>query len=131
MPDDTEKYRKWVDDNFASDAKEQLFDIYKEALYDATNDPSDQNGAGRISKTIAKASTLLARLVHDQEKTAKKLLYLTWALAGLTFVLLLFTVALYYDTHKLVEHENLNEHRELQKPEPPKEPVPVVPPKEG
>ena len=84
MSDDTpEKYRKWVADNFASDPKEQLFDIYKEALYE------HQNDAGRIAKTIAKASTLIARLSSDQErlthenlKMQAKVVKLTWALFG-------------------------------------------------
>ena len=94
-----EKYRRWVADNFASDVKEQLFDIYKESLYD------DQDGSARIAKTIAKACTLMARLSADQERTAKKIVRLTWGLIGLTVALLAFTVYLYKDTHLLVERE--------------------------
>ena len=49
MNDDSpEKYRQWVAANFDSDIKDQLFDIYKEALHE------DQNDAGRIAKTLAK-----------------------------------------------------------------------------
>ncbi len=94
-----EKYRKWVAADFDSDPKDLLFEIYKESLYE------EQNDAGRISKTIAKASTLFARLSADQERIARRLLCLTWALVALTFALLVFTVYLYKDTHLLIQRE--------------------------
>ena len=93
------KYRQWVAANFDSDVKEQLFDIYKESMYE------NQGDAGRIAKTIAKASTLFARLSHDQEKVARWLIGLTIALLLFTVALLVFTVCLYKDTHALLKHE--------------------------
>ena len=82
-----EKYRQWVATNFDSDIKEQLFDIYKESMHDAKDDPCDQNGAARISKTIAKACTLMARLSADQAKAARKIEVLTYVLIALTAIL--------------------------------------------
>jgi len=83
-----EKYRKWVADNFSSDPKEQLFDIYKESLYD------DQDGSARIAKTIAKACTLFARLSHDQAVTAERMEKHTVAIRKLTVGLYIFTAVL-------------------------------------
>jgi len=100
-----EKYRQWVATNFDSDIREQLFDIYKESLYDAKNDPSDQNGAGRISKTIAKASTLMARLSADQEKIAVRMERHTVAIRRLTVWLVVLTFVLSVLTLILVVKE--------------------------
>jgi hypothetical protein len=77
-----EKYRQWVTHNLKSDIPEQLFDIYKESMYE------NQNDAGRISKTIAKASTLMARLSADQAVAAKRLERFTVWLISLTVVLI-------------------------------------------
>lgn len=111
MKDDhIEKYRQWVSTNFESDVKEQLFDIYKESMHEGQND------AGRISKTIAKASTLFARLSADQERTARKLFYLTWALLVVTVALFAYTVFLYKDSHTLLQHEQTAAQHEAHKP---------------
>ena len=102
-----EKYRQWVATNFDGDIKEQLFDIYKEAMHEPQND------AARISKTMAKTATLMARLSRDQERTARRLVFLTWTLVGLTFVLLIFTMYLYTDTHSLAEREKSAQKQEM------------------
>jgi hypothetical protein len=81
-----EKYRQWVTDNLKSDIQEQLFDIYKESMYE------HQNDAGRISKTIAKASTLMARLSADQAIAAKRLERFTIALTILTVALIVVAI---------------------------------------
>ena len=100
MSDDSpEKYRKWVADNFASDPKEQLFDIYKEAMYE------NQGDAGRISKTIAKACTLFARLSSDVERVHRSIRCWTISLFSITAVLIGLTVVLIYYTAKLVQNE--------------------------
>lgn len=112
-----EKYRQWVATNFDSDPKEQLFDIYKESMYE------HQNDAGRIAKTIAKASTLFARLSQDQERVARKLLLLTVALLVFTAALLVFTYELYKDTHLQIQRDHAQKHDALQTSESPK-PVP-------
>src|SRR5687767_5037195 len=66
-----DEYRQWVASNYGSDVKEQLFDIYKEAMH------ADQDPHGRVAKTIAKACTLMARLSHDQERVHRSIRRLT------------------------------------------------------
>ena len=109
-----DQYRKWVEDNYSSPIKEQLFDIYKESLYQPEK-PTPEDNAARIAKTIAKACTLMARLSADQERTAKKIVWLTWVLAALTFALLAFTVALYEDAHFQTKRDQVEQHTDAQK----------------
>jgi len=99
-----------ADHDLPRDPKEFLREIYKEA-YNAKQDPD-----ARISKVLGKCSALFSRLSADQEKIAKKLVYLTWALVALTTVLLFFTIVLYKDTHQLTQHENLIGNNGVQKP---------------
>ncbi len=101
-----ENYRQWVATNYNSDIKEQLYDIYKESLYYAKDDPSDQNGAGRISKTIAKASTLMARLSHDQERIHSSIRFFTIWLFVITVVLAFLTSILAYDVVQRFCHKD-------------------------
>jgi hypothetical protein len=60
-----DQYRKWVEDNFSSPIKEQLFHIYKESLYQPGG-PTPEDNAARIAKTIAKAD--LIAFVRDHRE---------------------------------------------------------------
>jgi hypothetical protein len=105
--DVTKRGREWEDatcDTMAAfdasrDPKEFLSEIYKEA----TN--GNQHPANQIGKTLAKCSALFVRLSADQERIAKQLVSLTWALVGFTVALLVFTLYLYKDTHTLIKRE--------------------------
>jgi hypothetical protein len=96
---DDEQSARAVDIDFDRPPKELLTEIYKEA----TNE--NQKPDARIAKTVAKASTLFARLSADQERIARKLIYLTVALVFLTAALLMFAVYLYKDTHFQIQRE--------------------------
>lgn len=88
-----------VDIDFDRPPKELLAEIYKEATYE------NQKPDARIAKTLAKCSTLFARLSADQEKIARNLIYLTVALVVLTTAIFVFTVYLYKDTHFQIQRE--------------------------
>jgi hypothetical protein len=94
-----DEYRAWVATDFKRDPHDLIFEIYKEALNEK------QESAGRISKTVAKASTLLARLSADQERVHRGIRAWTISLFVLTAVLTVFTGVLIYYTAKLVQHE--------------------------
>jgi hypothetical protein len=96
---DDEQCARAVDIDLDRPPKELLAEIYKEA----TNE--NQKPDARIAKTAAKASALFARLSADQERIARRLIYLTVALVALTATLLVFTIYLYKDTHFQIQRE--------------------------
>ena len=118
MDDDTKRGREWDDrqcDEFATfdanrDPKEFLPHIYREASN------GNQHPANQIAKTLSKCSALFVRLSADQEKTARRLIYLTWALVAMTAALLIFTIYLYKDTHLLIQREKPTTEHEAKKP---------------
>src|SRR3989442_8435168 len=99
-----EEYRALVATDFERDPKDLLFEIYKEALN------AEQESAGRISKTMAKASTLFARLSADLKRVHRSIRRLTIWLVLLTVAISILTIPLAYHAYLVIK-----EHHEATK----------------
>jgi hypothetical protein len=91
---------------------ESLGQMVGSDVYSATIAPSRQ---------MPLMAELLVIVAEEQEKSAlkverqtDKLICLTWALVGLTFILLLFTVYLSYDVYQHREHQTLTDEHSTQ-----------------
>jgi len=85
-----------------------LLEIYKEA----TNGAQDQDA--RISKTVAKASTLFARMSADLEQVHRDIRRLTRWLVALTIAICILTLPLAYDAYlRIKQHYTDAQHHNV------------------
>jgi hypothetical protein len=65
---------------------------------------------------LIRTAELHAKITKINEASARKVVFLTWALIALTAALLAFTIALYQDTHAQIQRDSLTKQHEAQHP---------------